>query len=135
MSLTFNQLVIVLVFYGITFLFLLNVGSSSLGYFVRLYRPSKERLNVFLDKLKFPFDIFASSRDETLKNLMRAKISQEQRRRVGYSIVALVIHLIGFVLFARFKDPSQILVSFFWMALYVVTHISMWQFGKGLKPI
>lgn len=133
MSLTFQQIVVVLVFYGLTFLTLLNVGSSSLGYFVKLYRPSKEKLNGFLDKLKFPFDIFASSRDETFKTLFTVKISIRQRRRVGYSIVALVVHLVGFVLFARFDDTSQILAGSLWMTLYVVTHVSMWRFGSGLR--
>lgn len=135
MGLTADQVIVILVSYGLTFLLCLNVGSSALGYFVSLYRPSPETLNAFLDGLRFPFDIFASSRERTLTNLLAAERNQEQRRRIIYSVVALSVHLLAFIFFAGVTDGWQALASALWMALYLVTHFRMWRFGSGLKPV
>lgn len=135
MGLTFDEIVVITVSYGLTFLLCLNVGSSSLGYFVSLYKPPRQKLTAFLDGLKFPFDIFASSRERTLTNLLKVETNREQTRRILYSIVALSVHFIAFVFFASFATSSQVLVSSVWMLVYIVTHYSMWRFGSKLKSI
>ncbi len=121
--------------YALTFLFCLGVGSNSLGYFTSLYRPSKEKLNIFLDNLKFPFSIFEGPRNTILAHLLKVEMRKEQNRRITGSVMALGIHSIGFVYFASFKDTTQTIISLLWMFLYLVTHYSMWRFGSGLKSI
>jgi hypothetical protein len=125
-------LAIVLIVCATPFHFL--VGESALRHFIIEKKADKQRLRVFLQRLRFPFSVYKMS-EETLEEYFTGVQNHKgNTNRLAPSVVP--ISIAGAFILAHlsrgFNDLSEATIVTIVCGVMLLPTIMMWGFGKNM---